>query len=96
MEHEGKRPHTGTDDERHGDGQDHRQLDIGRSIRPGVSMPPTVLITELDNGSLILQGRPDGPRAHLSPDDAVPLRQELARAFSRIDLTPCDGQGEAL
>jgi hypothetical protein len=68
----------------------------GRSIRPATTVPPTVLVTELDNGALILQGRPDGPRLYLNPADAIPLRFELARAFgSPADLTPSDDKGDA-
>ena len=55
-------------------------------------MPPTVLLTELDNGTLVLQGRPDGPRVRLSSADAVPLKRELAAALER---TTADDQGEA-
>jgi hypothetical protein len=55
-------------------------------FRPGVPIPPTVLVTEMDNGTLVLQGRPDGPRVHLSPKDAVPLRRELAAAFVLGDV----------
>ncbi|MCA1702469.1 MAG: hypothetical protein LC808_04055 [Actinobacteria bacterium] len=96
MEHEGYRPHRGTDDERHGDGQDHQQLGIERDVRPGTAMPPTVLVTQLDNGALVLQGRPDGPRGYLTPADALPLKRELAAAFQRIELTTAgDNQGEA-
>jgi hypothetical protein len=91
VEYESERPNRDTDRQCHGDGQDQQRQP---AIRPEMSMPPTVLVTELDDGTLILQGRPDGPRTHLSPDDAVPLRRELARAFSRIYLTPCGGQGE--
>jgi hypothetical protein len=59
-------------DERPGDGK-AQQPDIRISIRPKMAVPPTVLVTELDNGTLILQGRPDGPRVWLEPDDAAPL-----------------------
>lgn len=95
MEHEGNRPHRGTD-ERHGDCQDHQQLGTGRSVRPVTAMPPTVLLTQLDSGALVIQGRPDGPRVRLSPADSLPLKQELAVAFERIELLVAgDNQGEA-
>lgn len=42
---------------------------------------PAVLVTKLDTGALVIEGRPDGPRAYLDPDDAAPLKQELAAAF---------------
>lgn len=61
-------------------------LHIGRNIHPGVSVPPTILVTELDNGALVLQGRPDGPRVRLSSADAIPLRRELAAAFVLGDV----------
>jgi hypothetical protein len=57
---------------------------------------PTVLVTELDNGTLIVQGRPDGPRVWLEPDEAAPLKRELAAAFDRFELAAAgSGQGEA-
>jgi hypothetical protein len=83
VEHEGYRPHQSTDDECHGGGQDYQQLGIGRSLQLGTAMPPSVLLTELDNGTLVLQGRPDGPRVRLSLTDAVPLKRELAAALER-------------
>lgn len=92
MEYEGYQPYQSTDDERHGGGQGHEQLGIGRGLRPGTAMPPTVLLTELDNGTLVLQGRPDGPRVRLSSADAVPLKRDLAAALER---TRADDQGEA-
>lgn len=76
------RPAPGTGHDRH-------------NIQPCTTVPPTVLVTELDNGRLILQGRPDGPRMYLSPADAVPLRRELAVAFRSTDLELCGDQGEA-
>lgn len=56
-------------------------------------MPPTVLVTELDNGTLVLQGRPDGPRRYLGPAEAVPLRRELARAFETGDVRCAGDEG---
>jgi hypothetical protein len=72
-------------DERRGDGQ-AQQPDIRISIRPKMAVQPTVLVTELDNGTPILQGRPDGPRVWLEPDDAAPLKRELVAAFDRFEL----------
>lgn len=66
------------------------------SIRPCTTVPPTVLVTELDNGAMILHGRPDGPRVYLSPADAIPLRRELAAAFERTELAQRSRQGESL
>jgi hypothetical protein len=68
---------------------------VGRSIRPSTTVPPTVLMTELDSGALILQGRPDGPRVRLSQADAVPLRRELTAAFRRTELELCGDQDDA-
>jgi hypothetical protein len=94
VQHQDDRADHDTDDERHGDRQD-QQPDIRISIRPKMAVPPTVLVTELENGTLILQGRPDGPRLSLKPDEAVPLRRALARAFGGSDLASSNGQGEA-
>lgn len=86
----------GADDQEARDGslygvRDQYQLrGISRTIRPRTAMAPTVLVTELDNGALILQGRPDGPRVYLSRVDAVPFRRELAAAFGRTELVVSD------
>ncbi len=64
-----------------GSGELSSLLDVSCGIHPSVSVPPTVLVTEMDTGALVLQGRRDGPRVHLSSKDAVPLRRELAAAF---------------
>jgi hypothetical protein len=83
--HESNHVGRDTDVQGYGNGQaDQLQRGVGRSVRPCTTMPPTVLMTELDNGTLILQGRPDGPRVSLSPADAVPLRRELAIAHRII------------
>lgn len=77
-------------------GQDHQiGSRIGVRIAPKMPMPSTVLLTELDDGTLVLQGRPDGPRVRLSPDLAVPLQRALTSAFDTPDLTPSSDQGEA-
>jgi hypothetical protein len=68
---------------------------VGRSIGPGTAVPSTVLMTELGTGTLILQGRPDGPRVRLSQADAVPLRRELTAAFRRTELELCGDQDDA-
>lgn len=67
----------------------------GRAIRSCTTVPPTVLIAEPDNGTLILQGRSDGSCLYLRIVDAVPLRHELAKVFDSLNLTPGDGQGDA-
>jgi hypothetical protein len=97
--HQDHRADHDANDEHHGDEQD-QQLGArigGRiDIPPGMLMPPTVLVTELDNGALIVQGRPDGPRVWLEPDEAAPLKRELAAAFDRFELAAAGSdQGEA-
>lgn len=96
MEHEGIQPHQSADDQRHGDDRDHQRHGIGRSIRPGTAVPPTVLIADMGDGSLFLQGWRDGPSVYLSRSDAMPLRQELAGAFGSTGPALSGGQGEAL
>lgn len=72
----------GTDDFRHNDGVGQQvQHGIGRSIRPGSPVPATVLIAEMDNGGLLLQGWRAGPSAYLTAEEAMPLRQALEAAF---------------
>lgn len=67
---------------------------VGDSRR-GTAIPPTVLVTELDTGELVIQGRPDGPRVRLSPADALPLRWELAAAFECAEQAAADDLDEA-
>ncbi len=62
---------------------------------PRIAMPPTLLVTELHNGALIIQGRPGGPRVYLSRVDSMPLRRELAAAFGSAQRALPDDQGEA-
>lgn len=59
-----------------------------RSIRPGTSVPSTALVSDMCDGSLLLEGWRDGPSAYLSPADALPFRRTLAAAFGSPDLTP--------
>lgn len=80
-----------TESQRHGNGRSE-QLD---GTERSTTVPPTVLVTELDNGTLVLQGRPDGPRAYLSLADAAPLKRELAVAFRRTEREPHDDQDDA-
>ncbi len=97
MEHENNRASRDTDDKFHGNGlADQQQPAIKHGIQPSATVPPTVLVTELDNGTLIVQGRPNGPRVWLNPDEAVPLKRELAVVFGRIRFDGASGgQGEA-
>jgi hypothetical protein len=97
VQHETNRAGREADERCHGNGQaDQQQPATEHSIRSGTPMPPTVLVTELDDGTLILQGRPDGPRVLLSPDEAVTLKRELVAAFvSTKQAEAGDDQGEA-
>jgi hypothetical protein len=54
-----------------------------------------VLVADMGDGSLFLQGWRDGPSAHLSPADAVPLRRELAAAFGSAELAVGGDQSDA-
>lgn len=54
---------------------------LERSIRPGVPVPATLLVAEMRDGALFLQGWRDGPGAYVIAEDAGPLRQALAAAF---------------
>jgi hypothetical protein len=78
----------------HGDDQD-QQLSIGGSIRSAPAAPLAVLVADMGDGSLFLQGRNDEPRVYLNPPEALPLRRELTAAFGRTELAPRRGQGEA-
>ncbi len=68
---------------------------ISRSIRPGTAVPPTVLVSDMGNGILVIEGWREGPSTYLCSTDAAPLRRELVRAFGSTDLTLSGGQGEA-
>lgn len=65
------------------------------SIRPGTAVPSTVLVSDMGDGSLLLEGWRDGPSAYLSPADAMPFRRQLAAAFRSPDFTLSNNQGEA-
>ncbi len=98
MQHQDERAARDANDEHHGDEQARQDQQLGGriDIPPGMLLPPSVLVTELDNGILILQGRPDGPRVWLEPDEAAPPKQELAAAFDRFECARAgSGQGEA-
>ncbi|MGH3927819.1 MAG: hypothetical protein ACRDTT_33965, partial [Pseudonocardiaceae bacterium] len=66
-----------------------------RSIRPGTAVPSTVLVSDMGDGSLLLEGWRDGPSAYLSPADAVPFRRQLAAAFGNPNLTSSGSRSEA-
>jgi hypothetical protein len=58
VEHESGLAGRGTDDLRHGEDQgEPQQCGIGRSIRPGTAVPATVLVADMGDGSLFLQGQ---------------------------------------
>ena len=90
MHYDDDRAGPDTENQHYGNDLSEHLRDTRRSIRPGIAVPHTVLLTELDNGSLILQGRPNGPRAYLSPAKAIPLRRELVAAFRRTEMGPRD------
>jgi hypothetical protein len=71
-----------TDRHCHGDNQDQQLAGRRRSIRPRTAALPTVLVADMDDGSLFLQGWQDGATACLSPADATPLRRELTMALA--------------
>lgn len=52
-----------------------------RSIRPGTTVPAVVVVSDVGDGSLLLEAWRGGPSAYLSPADAVPLKRQLAVAF---------------
>lgn len=76
-----------TEDRHHGNGQ-AEQLD---GTDYDTTTPPTVL----DNGTLVLQGRPNGLRVYLSPSDTAPLKRELAAVFLPTELRLCGDQDDA-
>lgn len=82
-----------TDEKPHGISRP-RQRGIGRSLRPGTGVPG-VLVADRGEGSLFLQSWRDGPSAHLSPADAIPLRRELAAAFGSRELAVHGDQNDA-
>jgi len=95
-EEPGKKQDTGA--LRHGDGQPP-QLGIGRSIRPGVPVPATVLVADMGDGALLLQGWRAGPSAYLTAEDAAPLRQVLETAFGgeqvNTETTACTDETQS-
>ncbi|MGH3695946.1 MAG: hypothetical protein ACRDRX_18465 [Pseudonocardiaceae bacterium] len=66
----------------------------GRSIRPGTAVPSAVLVSDMGDGSLLLEGWREGPSAYLSPADALTLRRQLAVAFESPPRTPSSGRGD--
>ena len=68
---------------------------VGRSIRPGSPVPATVLVAEMTDGSLLLQGWRDGPNAFVIAEEAGPLRRELAVAFGSAGVAAPGVPGES-
>lgn len=67
---------------RHGDDSAAPRVQgIENSIRPGASVPHTVLIADMGRGAVFLMGWEIGPIAYLTAEDALGLKRELARAF---------------
>ncbi|MGH3836453.1 MAG: hypothetical protein ACRDSF_12250 [Pseudonocardiaceae bacterium] len=46
----GNHPRQGTDNQRHGDGRDQRQLGSGRSIWSGMAVRPSVFVVDIGEG----------------------------------------------
>jgi hypothetical protein len=66
-----------------------------RSIRPATAAPRSVVVSDIGDGSLLLEAWRDGPSAYLSSADAVPFKRQLAAPFGSTDLSPSSSQGEA-
>jgi hypothetical protein len=66
VHHEGGHAGQDTDDQCPDNGWP-AQRGIGRSLRPGTGVPRRVLVADMGDGSLFLQGWRDGPSAHLNP-----------------------------
>ncbi len=77
------------------DSGEQTAVGIGRTIRPGTAVPSTVLMSDMGDGSLLLEGWWEGPSAYLGPADAVPLRRELAAAFIRTEQVVQSDHGES-
>ncbi len=77
------------------DGGEQAPSGAGRSIRPGTAVPSRVLVSDMGDSSLLLEGWREGPRAYLSPADALPLRRQLTVAFGSPQRTPSTSQGAA-
>lgn len=74
VQHEGDRADQDADTPRRGDGRDQQHHGIGRSIPAGYSRAATVLVSDMGDESVLLEGWRDGPSSYLRPTDAAPLR----------------------
>jgi hypothetical protein len=95
MQHEGGPGGLDINHQRHSNRQPP-QPGIEHSIRPAAAVPPTVLIADMCDNGLFLQGWRDGQRAYLTSSDAKPLRCALAATFGGTALTRCGDPGEML
>lgn len=78
-------------DFRHGHEQGRRtEGGVGRSLRPGTAVPPTILISDMGSGAVYLEGWRVGPSVYLTAEDAAGLRRELAKAFGADDTAERD------
>ncbi|MGH4024162.1 MAG: hypothetical protein ACRDRV_06205 [Pseudonocardiaceae bacterium] len=66
---------------------------IGYCIRPGAAVPATVLVVDMGDGALLLQGWRMGPSAYVCPTDTGPLRSALAAAFGSTPTDTGTGTG---
>ena len=86
MEHNNSTTDHDTTHQGHGNDQAGQQHDAQRGT--------TVLVTELDDGALVVPGQPQGPRAYLNSADATPLKQELTAAFQPTKPRLCADQDD--
>jgi hypothetical protein len=94
VQHEDSKPGQGFEWFGRADGNGERSC-TGCSIRPGTAVPRAVLVSDMGDGSLLLEAWREGPSAYLSPADAVPFRRQLAVAFGSPHLASSGSQGEA-
>lgn len=92
VEHEGNQPHEDTGSKR--DGQGQQRFSNGRSIRPDVACPETVLVAVMSDGSYLLVGYPRGePTAFVAREEAELLKQALTGAFENPRSGAASGNG---
>lgn len=98
MEHDNDQPARDAQGFRHDEGRTEKpQFGIARSIRPGVTVPATVLVVVMTDGSYLLVGYPQRePAAFIAVDDADPMRKVLTTAFGRPEDTPANDNNRRL
>ena len=94
MHSQGNQAGPDTNTEPHRANQDHGQPGIGHSIRPGTTVPDTILAAHMPDGGLLLHGWRDGPTAYLCPSDATALRRELATGFGTLQPARSSNPGD--